>query len=152
MASSLCGEIGRKSLRFTTKKSLYSLSSPRSAADLAIWLGSAAFILLGQFGYLPNVLLSLNSWLLRLPDRILYGITGALPFNFDLVDEGILLGRLPRSVEDIRHLRDEQNVRAIVDLTESWETRVSDGVIAELGIEVFKLPTPGEFFVFLCAQ
>eukprot|EP00282_Hemiselmis_andersenii_P015085 CAMPEP_0114150254 /NCGR_PEP_ID=MMETSP0043_2-20121206/22606_1 /TAXON_ID=464988 /ORGANISM="Hemiselmis andersenii, Strain CCMP644" /LENGTH=176 /DNA_ID=CAMNT_0001244975 /DNA_START=128 /DNA_END=655 /DNA_ORIENTATION=+ len=73
------------------------------------------------------------------------GDDGKRLFDYARVCGGVLVGRVPRGPADLRRLRDEEGVNAVLSLNESWELREQgwgDGMIVDAGMSWEHLPTP----------
>jgi atypical dual specificity phosphatase len=79
---------------------------------------------------------------LRLPDDGGWGVTNGRPFNFDVITEKIVLGRLPRNLADIDTLVKQTSVGAVITLNESWELFLTEAQVKGKGLRVITLPAP----------
>ncbi|EGD76568.1 hypothetical protein PTSG_12618 [Salpingoeca rosetta] len=93
-------------------------------------------------GVAPPWLANLFARFIRFPREIIVWLQGGRPFNYNTITENVLLGRLPRSVADIRKLQEEHNAVAIVDMTQPWEQYVNVQAFVEEKIVRLNLPTP----------
>eukprot|EP00043_Microstomoeca_roanoka_P001829 m.34880 g.34880 ORF g.34880 m.34880 type:complete len:234 (-) comp11071_c0_seq1:423-1124(-) len=93
-------------------------------------------------GIAPHWLASIIARILRFPRELVHRWKGQRPFNYHVVTENLLIGRLPRSRSDLELLREKHNVCAVVDMTQSWEQTIHEQVFSELKILRINLPTP----------
>jgi hypothetical protein len=66
-------------------------------------------------------------------------------FDYAQVTEEVLVGRVPRNVEDIKFLHGRESVHAVVSLSEDWELHELGwpaGMVASAGMSWIHLPTP----------
>ena len=66
---------------------------------------------------------------------------GKRPFNFDEIDDGVLLGSLPRETANLEQLK-QLGVSTIVNLNQQWELDVQPEEIRAAGLKLVWLQTP----------
>ncbi|EGD77432.1 hypothetical protein PTSG_08529 [Salpingoeca rosetta] len=93
-------------------------------------------------GFMPRTVSSYAAWFLRLPQDLYYDLMSKRPFNFNRVAKTVVVGRVPRTTDDIQTLIQQEQVRAVIDMTEPWEQRVETDAITRMGLERINLPTP----------
>jgi len=124
---------------------LYKLffGSPYSPRELGVLSCLALFLAHIPLGHANSALNSLWARFLHLPDDIVWCITRGRPFNYDTILPGkLVLGRLPRSMQDISVLEKKLGVSAVVTMNEPWETFLSEADITGAGLSSLVLPTP----------
>lgn len=113
-----------------------------SATAIYSLLAACFFFVACWLGFAPVAAQSLLARALHVPADVAYAINGRRPFNFNLIGDDIVLGRLPRSAADLRALRDKHGVHAVLDMTEAWEDYLTPSQVKSEGLSVLKLPTP----------
>jgi hypothetical protein len=71
--------------------------------------------------------------------------TGQRLFDFGRITDEVLVGRVPRNTSDLKLLRDEEKVHAVVSMSEDWELRDlgwPPGMVCNAGMTWIHLPTP----------
>lgn len=63
-------------------------------------------------------------------------------FEYTVIDDGIILGALPKTEEDINSLVQDQKVTGIITMNMGWEISISTEQIRKAGAEHLHLPTP----------
>lgn len=58
-------------------------------------------------GLAPRSVCSTWAYFMHMPEDLVWAISGKRPFNYDTIDEHVLVGRMPRSMADIAQLRAE---------------------------------------------
>eukprot|EP00039_Didymoeca_costata_P007686 m.102726 g.102726 ORF g.102726 m.102726 type:complete len:233 (-) comp13783_c0_seq6:185-883(-) len=113
-----------------------------SPLGVGLFLVLPTSISLTVLGITPVVFQSVLARVLHFPDDVVWWIFGSRPFNYDVIEKGVVLGRLPRSLEDVKELKDKASVSAIVTFNEPWETYLKPEDIKASGIRSLVLPTP----------
>ena len=63
-------------------------------------------------------------------------------FEYTLIDDGILLGALPKTEANVKDLVEGQKVTGIITLNMAWEISITTEQIVKAGAEHLHLPTP----------
>jgi len=135
-----------------------SLVSAHLATLVAIFL-VIVLLALSYLGYLPRYMSSIAARFLRFPrDSMIAVGLATRGFNYNVVDDVIIVGRLPRSLEDYLELvqvgrshvacvpsrpvqtlyaLQKHQVRAVIDCTEDWEHIVPvEDVRSKTGLDI----------------
>eukprot|EP00730_Choanoeca_flexa_P012942 TRINITY_DN4792_c0_g1_i3.p1 TRINITY_DN4792_c0_g1~~TRINITY_DN4792_c0_g1_i3.p1 ORF type:complete len:237 (+),score=22.77 TRINITY_DN4792_c0_g1_i3:126-836(+) len=107
-------------------------------------LVAIVIMIASYFGYLPRTVTSFVARFLRFPrdSMMALGIIKR-PFNYNIVDDVIIVGRLPRSLEDYMELAQKHQVRTVIDCTEDWEHLIPvNDVRSKTGLDIRRYATP----------
>eukprot|EP01147_Barroeca_monosierra_P003066 gene3066-5843_t len=116
----------------------------RLPQGVVLWIWAVVILCTASyFGFAPRVVSIYVAKLFRFPRDAYLSLFGrSRPFNYNRISNHIIVGRMPRSLEDLQQLVKDEHIRAIVDLSESWEQFVSPSSIANMGLKRINLPTP----------
>lgn len=91
----------------------------------------------------PRTVCSFWARVQHAPEDALWYVLNARPFNHDFVEPGVVLGRMPRTMEDVLLIKDLYDLSAMVIMSEPWELYLSvDSVRQVAQLDVLWLPTP----------
>eukprot|EP00052_Salpingoeca_macrocollata_P032421 m.5653 g.5653 ORF g.5653 m.5653 type:complete len:241 (+) comp3658_c0_seq2:142-864(+) len=100
-----------------------------------------AFVVVILLGFAPRILSSTWARMLHFIDDVFFKVTGSRPFHFHRFGEKVILGRLPRTLQDIE-LLDKEGVKTYIVLNEEWELFVPLQVLRDRQYNVLHIPIP----------
>lgn len=109
------------------------------AAVLAVVVAYTALAL----AVFPYTVSSIWARVLHAPEDVIWYVLEQRPFNYDFVEPGVVLGRMTRTMADVRLIKQLYDLSAMITMSEPWELYFPvESIRQEAGLEVLWLPTP----------